>query len=181
MASQALILLSSSAPGINFKHFQQINQVCRTVFQQVHYVTRNGERPVFDNEAKSDFEQLNYIDIMTKIHEYQGLVIPDGMGHYHDQSEELAALLESFVKFKKPICMIGTGTAALLSTRPKVEQGWIFEHYSLTGPSNQDDIKDNRQGTVESIEEFIFRYFGNFSCNINDALHVIIGNLLLTR
>ncbi len=51
-------------------------------------------------------------------------------------------------RFIEPVCMIGTGCAALLATNPGVDEEWIFRNFSLTAPSNMEDVKENRYGIV---------------------------------
>ncbi|KAH9273024.1 hypothetical protein BASA83_004589 [Batrachochytrium salamandrivorans] len=50
---------------------------------------------------------------------YSGFVVPDADGFYFEpQSPAIHSFLEYFLKFRKPICLIGSGTAVLFSTEP---------------------------------------------------------------
>ena len=102
------ILLASSSPGNTLKQFIQIRQVCKTIFTEVDFLTRQGQLPIFDGEAPTDLEVLDYCKIDLLKHDYQGLVVPDGEGHYNDYSEELHNFIYSFVKFKSMIGLIRT-------------------------------------------------------------------------
>jgi hypothetical protein len=98
--SAVAILLSPDEGGITLKQFLQIKQVCKTVFSQVDYVSKDGLSSKFDHPTDLQLEMKDYkkIDLLQNC--YQGLVIPDGLGHYHDDSKELGLFIASFVKFK---------------------------------------------------------------------------------
>jgi hypothetical protein len=98
-----VILLSSGTGGISLKHFLQLKQVCKTVFSQVDYVTRDGLAPVFDQPTQVQLDIKDYKQIDLLQHQYQGLVIPDGLGHYCDESKELGQFIASFVTFSSMI------------------------------------------------------------------------------
>ncbi|KAJ3364901.1 hypothetical protein HDU91_002388, partial [Kappamyces sp. JEL0680] len=105
------ILLSHHQAGNSLRSFQLLLQVCKSVFSQVDLVTFGGKAAVFvdTNGTKADqgesWEYADYVAVDLIQNDYQGLVVPDGMGHYHhtDDPQCRAALgdfIYSFVKFK---------------------------------------------------------------------------------
>ncbi|KAI8897974.1 hypothetical protein BC833DRAFT_526411, partial [Globomyces pollinis-pini] len=162
------------------KQFLQVYSVCSTVFSQVDIIT-DGKAPTFDASHSLDLTHKDYKKVNTIKNDYQGLVIPDALGTF----------LQSFCKFKsiklkyfksdiEPVCMIGRGAAALLSTKPDIDQEWIFARYSLTGPSNIDDFNDGVYGKYPSIEDFCFENLGNYTCSRKNALHIIVDDNVVT-
>jgi hypothetical protein len=106
------VLLSISKKGTTAKQFQLIHQVCTTVFNEVHYLTKGGLPPIFDIPSPSkwanELEQRDYTAIDIINNEYKGLVIPDGLGYYEENCEELGRFIESFIKYKSNNSLIRT-------------------------------------------------------------------------
>ena len=84
------------------------------VFTKVDIVTLHGVSPIIEDGDTSLLQDLSFVDY-TKVdvlqHDYQGLIVPDGLGHYYHHSqparhgqEDLSMALKefiySFVKFK---------------------------------------------------------------------------------
>lgn len=76
--------------------------------------------------------------------------------------------------------MIGSGCASLLATAPEVNEDWMFRHYSLTAPSNMEDVKDNLYGTIPSLEEFIVINLGHYAFSSRDGPHIVIDDHMVT-
>jgi hypothetical protein len=76
----------------------------------------------FEKGVLENFTQVT--DDSTMINDCQGLVVLEN-------AQIGNGILEHFVKFKKPICLIGSGTQALLDTRP-ITGDWIFRDYCIT-------------------------------------------------
>lgn len=67
---------------------------------------------------------------------YHALLIPSCPGALTDlaSSGSLARILQHFRSESKPICAIGHGVAALCCATNE-DRSWVFQGYSLTGPS----------------------------------------------
>ncbi|KAI8924393.1 hypothetical protein BC831DRAFT_465746 [Entophlyctis helioformis] len=186
-ADRVLVLLSAAEPGVSARHFVQVFSVCSTVFAAVDVATRSGDPPVWaspvdDQTAKWLAEKhqllaaplaLERLDPMAE--SYAGLVVPDGQGFYFEpHSASVRAFLEYFVKFKRPICLIGGGTAALLSTEPPAGEHWFLRKCALTAPSNYDAIKHNTYLAHTSMEDFIV------TCRAKSSVHIVVDDSIVT-
>ncbi|KAH6568022.1 hypothetical protein BASA62_005699 [Batrachochytrium salamandrivorans] len=150
-SSKVIILLSSTNPGTSLKHFIQVYSVCSTVFNTVHIATTTG------------------------------FVVPDADGFYFEpQSPAIHSFLEYFLKFRKPICLIGSGTAVLFSTEPNTGDMWMFRRHALTAPSNLSLVKANTYTTCRSVEDFIGDLYGRYSTSKNESLHIVIDDNIVT-
>ncbi|KAI2557907.1 glutamine amidotransferase class 1 domain containing 1, partial [Homo sapiens] len=67
---------------------------------------------------------------------YHALLIPSCPGALTDlaSSGSLARILQHFHSESKPICAVGHGVAALCCATNE-DRSWVFDSYSLTGPS----------------------------------------------
>ncbi|KAJ8325859.1 Glutamine amidotransferase-like class 1 domain-containing protein 1 [Batrachochytrium dendrobatidis] len=199
--SKVLILLSSVEPGTSPKHFVQVYSVCSTVFPTVHISTANGLPPIWStkntphttthmDDATSKWiadkknilsNPLSLEDLDPAIENYSGLVVPDADGFYFEHCcQKIHSFMEYFLKFKKPICMIGSGTAVLFSTEPKTGDMWIFRKFALTAPSNVSLIQSDQYLTNRSIEDFISDMYGRYSTGKSESLHVVIDDHIVT-
>jgi hypothetical protein len=100
MGLSVVILLSTEDSGTTLKQFLQIKQVCQTVFSKVDFATKDGLPPLFDQKTDIQLDTIDYKKIDLLQNDYHGLVVPDGLGFYSDESKELGDLIWSFVKFK---------------------------------------------------------------------------------
>jgi putative intracellular protease/amidase len=173
------ILLAKSEN--NAQNFNQVFQVCKTIFSVVKLLTSDGESPQFDKEIEElkDLEYENYKDIDLVKNDLVGLIIPDGTGHYDHSSRDMKPFLYSFIKFKKPICLIATGCGVLLATGPDLDESWILQDYCMTSPSNLDLLKSKSYDKYPSLEEFIFLHFGQYSASIRQKNYIVIGTLIV--
>ncbi|KAH9246105.1 hypothetical protein BASA81_016382 [Batrachochytrium salamandrivorans] len=112
---------------------------------------------------------------------YSGFVVPDADGFYFEpQSPAIHSFLEYFLKFRKPICLIGSGTAVLFSTEPNTGDMWMFRRHALTAPSNLSLVKANTYTTCRSVEDFIGDLYGRYSTSKNESLHIVIDDNIVT-
>ncbi|XP_052617944.1 glutamine amidotransferase-like class 1 domain-containing protein 1 isoform X1 [Peromyscus californicus insignis] len=97
-------------------------------------VTENNARWVQDFRLKAYASpaKLESIDGAR----YHALLIPSCPGALADlaSSGSLARILQHFRSESKPICAIGHGVAALCCATNE-DRSWVFQGYSLTGPS----------------------------------------------
>lgn len=171
------ILLAKSQN--NYPNFTKVLQVCKTIFTKVELLTENGQKPQFDQEEEIEaLEYADYKSIDLIQNDFNGLVIPEGSGHYY-HSKDIKPFIYSFVKFKKPICFLGTGCGALLATAPDLDETWMFAEYSLTAPSNLDLLKTNSYDKYPSLEEFIFLNFGQYSASVRSKIYIVVGKMTL--
>lgn len=160
----------------NFKNFLQVFQACKTIFKQVGLLTGDGQKPEFDEEGE-EIENLEYLDYHTidlAQNDFSSLLVPEGIGHYY-HDKDIKPLISSFVKFKKPICFLGTGCGALLATKPNLDETWLFGDYSLTAPSNLDLLRTKSYDKYPSLEEFIFLNLGQYSASVRSNIYIVVG------
>jgi putative intracellular protease/amidase len=133
----------------------------------------------FRSKALSNPHKLEEMDGSKFI----AIVIPNAPGAAFDlnTSKELASILNSFVREKKPICAMGFGVAGLFSTLDFHTQKWSFENHCLTAPSHSEIIKRDDFPALPVIPpDFIRKYGGKFSATNEGGLHVIVDNYLVT-
>lgn len=122
------------------------------------------------------------IDITTAdLNAYCGLIVPDGGGF--GRSSLLTRVLDHFVSFRLPVCLIAHGTSCLLETEPLLGSGWLLAGYSLTSvrlltqPSNLSNALAYAYDPSKSTEDFIRSHYGIYAANHNTRPHVVIGSL----
>ncbi|KAI8904397.1 hypothetical protein EDD86DRAFT_194898 [Gorgonomyces haynaldii] len=169
-----LLLLSSQEPGVSAKHFLQIHSVMSTVFGSIVVCTPNGDSicwNIQDEHTRKTLadKQLEPVDLKSIDFtlDWHGLVIPDQLGLDCD----ILFIFDYFIKFKRPICMIGSGTEILLKTRPKIGEDWLFKDTCMTGPSNQEN---------SSVQDFISDFHGNYSFTRSKRPHIVIDDHIVT-
>ncbi|XP_043827081.1 glutamine amidotransferase-like class 1 domain-containing protein 1 isoform X6 [Dromiciops gliroides] len=113
---------------------------------------------------------------------YHALLIPSCPGALTDlaNSGYLARILEHFSTEQKPICAVGHGVAALCCAT-KEDKSWVFQDYSLTGPSVYELIRQPGFGRLPIItEDFVKDAGASFSASQPDAVHVVLDRHLVT-
>ena len=80
----------------------------------------------------------------------------------------------------EPLCFIGSGTGALLCTRPLMEKDWILKHYNLTAPSNLEMVKSGMFGKIPSVQDFICEWLGQYSSSRNESHHIVVDDHIVT-
>ncbi|XP_043827077.1 glutamine amidotransferase-like class 1 domain-containing protein 1 isoform X2 [Dromiciops gliroides] len=91
-----------------------------------------------------------------------------------------AALEEAELQASEPICAVGHGVAALCCAT-KEDKSWVFQDYSLTGPSVYELIRQPGFGRLPIItEDFVKDAGASFSASQPDAVHVVLDRHLVT-
>ncbi|KAJ3401696.1 hypothetical protein HDV05_000297, partial [Chytridiales sp. JEL 0842] len=103
----------------------------------------SGQQGVASGTFATFGEPLDARDV--ELEDFGGLVVPAADGFLNETpNDAVRRVLSHFVLRKKPICLISTGTASLLSTSPPLASPptpWLLEGYALTSPSNIDALK----------------------------------------
>ncbi|XP_061466005.1 glutamine amidotransferase-like class 1 domain-containing protein 1 isoform X1 [Rhineura floridana] len=113
---------------------------------------------------------------------YHALLIPDCPGAMVDlaNSGYLARILQHFSSENKPICAVGHGVAALCCATNE-DKSWVFQEYSLTGPSVCELIRLPSFASLPIIfEDFAKDSGANFTASKPDAVHVVLDRHLVT-
>jgi hypothetical protein len=61
-----------------------------------------------------------------------------------------------------------------------MDEEWMFFNYSMTAPSNFDDVIAKRYGTIPSLEEFLFSNFAHYTFIKKNAIHLVVDDHLVT-
>uniref|UniRef100_A0A8C3FBD0 Glutamine amidotransferase-like class 1 domain-containing protein 1 n=1 Tax=Chrysemys picta bellii TaxID=8478 RepID=A0A8C3FBD0_CHRPI len=88
---------------------------------------------------------------------YHALLIPNCPGALTDLANNgyLARILQHFSNENKPICAVGHGVAALCCATNE-DKSWVFQGYSLTGPSVYELIRQPSFASLSIIvEDFV--------------------------
>ncbi|XP_016075103.1 PREDICTED: Parkinson disease 7 domain-containing protein 1, partial [Miniopterus natalensis] len=112
---------------------------------------------------------------------YHALLIPSCPGALVDlaSSGSLARILQHFRLESKPICAVGHGVAALCCATE--DRSWVFQGYSLTGPSVYELVRAPGFAHLPLIvEDFVKDAGANFSASEPDAVHVVLDRHLVT-
>ncbi|OXB70043.1 UNVERIFIED_CONTAM: hypothetical protein H355_001905, partial [Colinus virginianus] len=97
----------------------------------------------------------------------------------------LSIIVEDFVRdsgatFSEPICAVGHGVAALCCATSE-DKSWVFQGYSLTGPSVYELIRQPNFASLSIIvEDFVRDSGATFSASKPDAVHVVLDRHLVT-
>ncbi|XP_054826552.1 glutamine amidotransferase-like class 1 domain-containing protein 1 isoform X2 [Eublepharis macularius] len=186
-----LIVASAAAAGVSADSFLHSFTLASAAFNL--QVATPGGKPidfVDVNEANmrwiQDFRMKSYANPAklesTDGARYHALLIPDCPGAMTDlaNSGYLARILQHFTSENKPICAIGHGVAALCCATNE-DKSWVFEGYSLTGPSVYELIRLPSFAALPIIvEDFAKDSGANFSASKADAVHVILDQHLVT-
>ncbi|XP_011405858.1 PREDICTED: Parkinson disease 7 domain-containing protein 1-like [Amphimedon queenslandica] len=134
----------------------------------------------FRSKGLSNPHKLEEIDSSK----FMTLVIPDSPGALFDLSNnaELAGIINSFTRDKKPMCAIGYGVAALFSTLDIHSQKWYFDKHSLTAPSHAEILKREDFPSLPIVPpDFIRKHGGTYSASPDpSSLYVVVDNFLVT-
>ncbi|XP_056273348.1 glutamine amidotransferase-like class 1 domain-containing protein 1 isoform X1 [Pseudoliparis swirei] len=139
-----LIVASASPQGVSATSFHQSFSLCASVFN-LQTATPGGKPIDFvgvDESTARWVQDFNLKPYATPAKlesidgaRYQVLLIPDCPGAPNDlaHSGSLHRILTHFISHQKPVCAVGQGVSALCCATEG--QRWIFNGYSLTGPS----------------------------------------------
>lgn len=113
---------------------------------------------------------------------YHALLIPSCPGALADlaSSGSLARILQHFCAESKPICAVGHGVAALCCATNE-DRSWVFQGYSVTGPSVYELVRAPGFAHLPLIVEDFAKDAGAcFSASQPDAVHVVLDRHLVT-
>ncbi|XP_037018974.1 glutamine amidotransferase-like class 1 domain-containing protein 1 isoform X2 [Artibeus jamaicensis] len=113
---------------------------------------------------------------------YHALLIPSCPGALADlaSSGSLARILQHFRSESKPICAIGHGVAALCCATNE-DRSWVFQGYSVTGPSVYELVRAPGFAHLPLVvEDFVKDAGASFSASEPDAVHVVLDRHLVT-
>ncbi|XP_049637208.1 glutamine amidotransferase-like class 1 domain-containing protein 1 [Suncus etruscus] len=113
---------------------------------------------------------------------YHALLIPSCPGALSDllSSGSLARILQHFRSAGKPICAIGQGVAALCCATHE-DGSWVFQGYSVTGPSVYELVRAPGFAALPLVvEDFVKDAGASFSASEPDAVHVVLDRHLIT-
>nr|XP_012311519.1 Parkinson disease 7 domain-containing protein 1 isoform X4 [Aotus nancymaae]XP_021532646.1 Parkinson disease 7 domain-containing protein 1 isoform X4 [Aotus nancymaae] len=113
---------------------------------------------------------------------YHALLIPSCPGALTDlaSSGSLARILQHFRSERKPICAVGHGVAALCCATNE-DGSWVFQGYSLTGPSVCELVRAPGFAHLPLVvEDFVKDSGASFSASEPDAVHVVLDRHLVT-
>ncbi|XP_010844109.1 PREDICTED: Parkinson disease 7 domain-containing protein 1 [Bison bison bison] len=113
---------------------------------------------------------------------YHALLIPSCPGALVDlaSSGSLARILQHFHSESKPICAVGHGVAALCCATSE-DRSWVFQGYSVTGPSVYELVRVPGFAHLPLIvEDFVKDAGACFSASEPDAMHVVLDRHLVT-
>uniref|UniRef100_A0A8C9EL20 Glutamine amidotransferase-like class 1 domain-containing protein 1 n=1 Tax=Pavo cristatus TaxID=9049 RepID=A0A8C9EL20_PAVCR len=81
---------------------------------------------------------------------------------------------------REPICAVGHGVAALCCATNE-DKSWVFQGYSLTGPSVYELIRQPNFASLPIIvEDFVKDSGAAFSASKPDAVHVVLDRHVVT-
>ncbi|XP_077719810.1 glutamine amidotransferase-like class 1 domain-containing protein 1 isoform X2 [Canis aureus] len=113
---------------------------------------------------------------------YHALLIPSCPGALADlaSSGSLARILQHFRSESKPICAVGHGVAALCCATNE-DRSWVFQGYSVTGPSVYELVRAPGFARLSLVvEDFVKDAGACFSASEPDAVHVVLDRHLVT-
>ncbi|XP_064400433.1 glutamine amidotransferase-like class 1 domain-containing protein 1 [Halichondria panicea] len=183
-----LIVCSSHSRGVTAQSFIHAFTLTSSTFN-VFLATPEGKPMDFvdidDNNRQwvTDFNsksismphRLEAIDASKFI----AVLIPSCPGAPFDlaNSQYLAAILNAFLKDKKPVCAVGFGVSGLFCTADKQSHTWPFKDYSLTAPSVAELAKRDDFPTQPFVpSEFIRKHGASYSATKSDSTYVVIDN-----
>ncbi|XP_035755981.1 glutamine amidotransferase-like class 1 domain-containing protein 1 [Egretta garzetta] len=117
---------------------------------------------------------------------YHALLIPNCPGAITElerMPSEKCMLTTTQIYFDfslEPICAIGHGVAALCCATNE-DKSWVFQGYSLTGPSVYELVRQPNFASLSIIvEDFVKDSGATFSASNPDAVHVVLDRHLVT-
>ncbi|XP_066466570.1 glutamine amidotransferase-like class 1 domain-containing protein 1 isoform X2 [Tiliqua scincoides] len=186
-----LIVASAAAAGVSADSFLHSFTLASSAFN-LQVATPGGKSIDFVgvNEANmrwiQDFRMKSYANPAklesTDGARYHALLIPDCPGAMTDlaNSGYLARILQHFSSENKPVCAVGHGVAALCCATTE-DKSWVFQGYSLTGPSVYELIRLPSFASLPIIfEDFAKDSGASFSASKADAVHVVLDRHLVT-
>uniref|UniRef100_A0A8C9EL28 Glutamine amidotransferase-like class 1 domain-containing protein 1 n=1 Tax=Pavo cristatus TaxID=9049 RepID=A0A8C9EL28_PAVCR len=170
-----LLVASAAAAGVSAQSFLQCFTLSSSAFNL--QVATPG---VSKNGNCCDF-RLALLPLCCGAR-YHALLIPNCPGAMTDlaNSGYLAKILQHFCTENKPICAVGHGVAALCCATNE-DKSWVFQGYSLTGPSVYELIRQPNFASLPIIvEDFVKDSGAAFSASKPDAVHVVLDRHVVT-
>ncbi|XP_061856612.1 glutamine amidotransferase-like class 1 domain-containing protein 1 isoform X2 [Colius striatus] len=186
-----LLVASAAAAGVSAQSFLHCFTLTSSAFN-LQVATPGGKSIDFVdvNESNTrwiqDFRMKSYAN-PAKLESidgtrYHALLIPNCPGAMTDlaNSGYLAKILQHFSAENKPICAVGHGVAALCCATNE-DKTWVFQGYSLTGPSVYELVRQpNFASLAIIVEDFVKDSGATFSASSPDAVHVVLDRHLVT-
>ncbi|KAK2866859.1 hypothetical protein QQF64_022491 [Cirrhinus molitorella] len=185
-----LIVASAASAGVSARSFHQCFNLCSSVFN-LQTATPGGKAIDFAGVDDSTSRWVQEFSVKPYANpaklesidgaRYQALLIPDCPGALNDlaHSGSLARILSHFISQQKPVCAVGQGVAALCCATE--DQKWIFNGYSMTGPSVFELVRSAEFANLPLIvEDFIKDSGGSYTASIEDAVHIVLDRHLVT-
>ncbi|XP_048710788.1 glutamine amidotransferase-like class 1 domain-containing protein 1 isoform X4 [Caretta caretta] len=161
-----LIIASAASGGVSAQSFLHSFTLASAAFN-LQVATPGGKLIDFVDVNESnmrwiqDFRMKSYAN-PAKLESidgarYHALLIPNCPGALTDlaNSGYLARILQHFSNENKPICAVGHGVAALCCATNE-DKSWVFQGYSLTGPSVYELIRQPSFASLSIIvEDFV--------------------------
>ncbi|XP_010562614.1 PREDICTED: Parkinson disease 7 domain-containing protein 1 isoform X5 [Haliaeetus leucocephalus] len=171
-----LIVASAAAAGVSAQSFLHCFTLTSSAFN-LQVATPGGKSIDFVDVNESnmrwiqDFRMKSYAN-PAKLESidgarYHALLIPNCPGAMTDLAN-------------KPICAVGHGVAALCCATNE-DKSWVFQGYSLTGPSVYELVRQPNFASLSIIvEDFVKDSGATFSASSPDAVHVVLDRHLVT-
>ncbi|XP_053881327.1 glutamine amidotransferase-like class 1 domain-containing protein 1 isoform X2 [Malaclemys terrapin pileata] len=186
-----LIIASAAAGGVSAQSFLHSFTLASAAFN-LQVATPGGKLIDFVDVNESnmrwiqDFRMKSYAN-PAKLEtidgaRYHALLIPNCPGALTDLANNgyLARILQHFSNENKPICAVGHGVAALCCATNE-DKSWVFQGYSLTGPSVYELIRQPSFASLSIIvEDFVKDSGATFSASKPDAVHIVLDRHLVT-
>ncbi|XP_030416538.1 glutamine amidotransferase-like class 1 domain-containing protein 1 isoform X2 [Gopherus evgoodei] len=186
-----LIIASAASAGVSAQSFLHSFTLASAAFN-LQVATPGGKLIDFVDVNESnmrwiqDFRMKSYAN-PAKLESidgarYHALLIPNCPGALTDlaNSGYLARILQHFSNENKPICAVGHGVAALCCATNE-DKSWVFQGYSLTGPSVYELIRQPSFASLSIIvEDFVKDSGATFSASKPDAVHIVLDRHLVT-
>ncbi|CAM5120253.1 unnamed protein product [Eretmochelys imbricata] len=186
-----LIIASAASGGVSAQSFLHSFTLASAAFN-LQVATPGGKLIDFADVNESnmrwiqDFRMKSYAN-PAKLESidgarYHALLIPNCPGALTDlaNSGYLARILQHFSNENKPICAVGHGVAALCCATNE-DKSWVFQGYSLTGPSVYELIRQPSFASLSIIvEDFVKDSGATFSASKPDAVHIVLDRHLVT-
>nr|XP_042703584.1 glutamine amidotransferase-like class 1 domain-containing protein 1 [Chrysemys picta bellii] len=178
-----LIIASAASGGVSAQSFLHSFTLASAAFN-LQVATPGGKLIDFVDVNESnmrwiqDFRMKSYAN-PAKLESidgarYHALLIPNCPGALTDLANNgyLARILQHFSNENKPICAVGHGVAALCCATNE-DKSWVFQGYSLTGPSVYELIRQPSFASLSIVvEDFVKDSGATFSGNEGTGLLV---------
>uniref|UniRef100_A0A8C3PDG9 Glutamine amidotransferase-like class 1 domain-containing protein 1 n=1 Tax=Chrysemys picta bellii TaxID=8478 RepID=A0A8C3PDG9_CHRPI len=182
-----LIIASAASGGVSAQSFLHSFTLASAAFN-LQVATPGGKLIDFVDVNESnmrwiqDFRMKSYAN-PAKLESidgarYHALLIPNCPGALTDLANNgyLARILQHFSNENKPICAVGHGVAALCCATNE-DKSWVFQGYSLTGPSVYELIRQPSFASLSIVvEDFVKDSGATFSAG-NEGTGLLVAGM----